>query len=414
MKIAMLHYSAPPVVGGVEQTIFYHARGLACAGHAVTLIAGSAGACEPQLSLHVIPEAGSRHPDVLAVQAELACGAVPSAFHALRDRLAGSLREVLAGCDALIAHNVFTLHKNLALTAALRLVLDEPRPAGATRARLRVIAWHHDLAWTDPQYRPQLHAGYPWELLRSPWPGVRQVTVSGARRAELAALYGLAPDCIEVVPPGVDPALFFRWDPVTAVLVERYALLAAGPLLLLPARLTRRKNIELALRVLAALRQLPAAAGQDARLIVTGPPGPHNPANLEYLRSLVELRRELGLVAAAHFLYESEPSLPDRVLADLYQLCDALLLPSTQEGFGIPVLEAGLARLPIFCSDLLPLRETGAGSAYFFDPAGDPGAIAALIAGVLDGDRAFRLRRRVLSTYTWSRIVQERILPLLR
>jgi glycosyltransferase involved in cell wall biosynthesis len=213
------------------------------------------------------------------------------------------------------------------------------------------------------------------------------------------------------VPPGIDPALFFRWDAITAALVERYGLLSAGPLLLLPARLTRRKNVELALRVLAALR---GRTGHDARLIVTGPPGPHNPTNLAYLESLLWLRAELGLQGAAHFLYESEPGLPDAVLADLYRLCDALLFPSSQEGFGIPLLEAGLTRLPVFCSDIPPLHETGNGSAHFFDPFGDPAAIAALIAAVLDRDDAYRLRRRVMAGYTWPHIVQERILPLLQ
>jgi glycosyltransferase involved in cell wall biosynthesis len=69
-------------------------------------------------------------------------------------------------------------------------------------------------------------------------------------------------------------------------LARRLDLLRADLLLLLPARITRRKNIEFALEVLASLRR---EGGQDARLLVTGPPGPHNPGNLAYLEQLLQL-----------------------------------------------------------------------------------------------------------------------------
>ena len=72
--------------------------------------------------------------------------------------------------------------------------------------------------------------------------------------------------------------------------------------------------------------------------------------------------------------------LPDEVIADFYRLADALLFPSLEEGFGIPILEAGLAGLPVFCADIPPLRELGEGGAVFFSPKADPREVAALIA----------------------------------
>ena len=49
----------------------------------------------------------------------------------------------------------------------------------------------------------------------------------------------------------------------------------------------------------------------------------------------------------------------------LYALADVLVLPSANEGFGIPVLEAALHRLPIVCSDLASLRAVaGDGATY--------------------------------------------------
>ena len=67
--------------------------------------------------------------------------------------------EELKGCDVLIAHNVASLQKNLALTAALHEAYKMP-------GFPTLILWHHDLAWTTPRYRDELHEGYPWDLLR--------------------------------------------------------------------------------------------------------------------------------------------------------------------------------------------------------------------------------------------------------
>ena len=413
-RIAILHFAGPPTVGGVEWTMLQHARLMADAGYAVRVIAGTGKPFDDRVESVVAPDLGSRHSDVLAVKKELDEGSVTQRFHALRDRIAARLQEVLADVDTLIAHNVFTLDKNLALTAALNRLTNQ-------RTGQHFIGWHHDFAWTNPLYRKQLHDGEPWELLRKPWPHVQHVTVSQARRSELAQLYAIDEATITVVPPGVDPAEFFGWQPLTRAIVDQLNLLDAELILLLPARITRRKNIELAVRTLAALRQ---QTGLDARLIVTGPPGPHNPANDAYLRSLLALRRELGLETSAHFLYEldrpDQPQIregrleiPNAVIGDLYTLADVLFFPSQQEGFGIPLLEAGLARLPVFCADIPPLRETGDGLAHYFDHRADPSGVAGLIARVLESDRPGLLRRRVRRNYTWSRIFREHILPLL-
>jgi glycosyltransferase involved in cell wall biosynthesis len=187
-------------------------------------------------------------------------------------------------------------------------------------------------------------------------------------------------------------------------------LLEFHPLLLLPVRLTPRKNIELALRILAALRELfPQAA-----LVVTGPPGPHNPANAAYLEGLLALRAELGLGKAAHFLAElSQDYLPDAVIADFYRLADALLLPSREEGFGIPLLEAGLARMPIFCADIPPLRALADSYATFFSPDADPRQVAEMIVQRLSADSEYAFHTHVRMQFAWERIYQQTIRPLL-
>lgn len=405
-RIAILHYAGPPVVGGVESTIYHHARLLSQAGYQVHVIAGCGEPFHPQVTFHHIPEVDSCHPKVLAVGQALAVGEVPPDFAPLRDHLANRLRPLLAGADATIVHNAITLHKNLPLTAALRRLADEG---------VRLIAWCHDFAWQDTLYIPDLHPGYPWDLLRTPWPGVRYVVVSEHRRARLAALLGLAEEDIRVVTPGVDVSEFLKLGPTTRRLVERLNLLAADPLMLLPARITRRKNIEFAIRVTAALsRHKP-----QATLVVTGPPGPHNPTNVAYLESLQALRQDLGVTEQVRFLYEYGASnqplhLTDAMVADLYWLADLLLFPSRREGFGIPVLEAGLARLPVFAAHIPPVQESAGDLAYLFDPDGAPAAVADAIADHLGGDLAYQLRRRVASQFTWQAVLNNHLLPLIQ
>jgi glycosyltransferase involved in cell wall biosynthesis len=403
MNVVLLHYSAPPVVGGVESVLGHHARLMADAGHRVRVVAGRGAAADPRIEFALQPLVGSLHPDVLAVKAELDRGLLPAGFSGLVARLEGSLHPLLSQAEVVIAHNVCSLHKNLALTAALRnlaVAADGPR----------WILWHHDLAWTTPRYRSELHPGYPWDLLRTPLEGARQVVVSEARHQELVKLLGLREDEVTVVPNGIDAPRFLKLGPETLGLLAQLDLEQAAPILLLPVRLTPRKNIELALRMLACLREAhPAAA-----LVVTGPQGPHNPSNREYVMGLQRLRHELALEGAAYFLAElSDHFLPDEVIADFYRLADALFLPSREEGFGIPMLEAGLAGLPIFCADIPPLRQLGGDAAEYFSPDADPQAVADVVSRHLARDPRYRLRRRVRETYSWESIYRQRIAPLL-
>jgi glycosyltransferase involved in cell wall biosynthesis len=188
-------------------------------------------------------------------------------------------------------------------------------------------------------------------------------------------------------------------------------LFDAAPIFLLPVRITPRKNIEQALRVMSVLKaDLP-----DARLVVTGPMGPHNPKNLGYFNELLALRDRLDLKGQVSFLAEiSREFLPDAVVADFYRLSDALLLPSREEGFGIPVLEAGISGLPVFCADIPPLRELAGEQGVFFSPDVPPEQVAALITRKLSHDAGFRLRSRVRTSFTWEKLYQQHIQPLLR
>jgi glycosyltransferase involved in cell wall biosynthesis len=398
-----MHYSVPPIVGGVESVLAHQARLMVEAGHEVQIVAARGESWSDVISLQRAPLADSRHEEVLAVKAELDRGVVTARFEALRAATIEQIRPLLVDCDVLIAHNICSLAKNLALTAALAELYT-------TAGFPRLILWHHDLAWTTPRYRSELHDGYPWDLLRAQWPGAAHVVVSELRRRELAALIDVAADEITVVPNGVDLAAFYKFESTTADLLTRIELLARAPILLLPVRLTRRKNIEFALQMLAALRRrMP-----DATLVVTGPLGAHNPTNVQYQAELSELRAQLALADAAYFLAEvSDAFLPDSVIADFYRLADLLFMPSLEEGFGIPLVEAAFSRTPVFCSEIEPLTELGLDDVTYFDPQGDPEAVAVQIVDALERSNTYRFAARARTSFTWEQVYTRHIAPLL-
>ena len=144
----------------------------------------------------------------------------------------------------------------------------------------------------------------------------------------------------------------------------------------------------------------------DLKLVVSGPLGPHSADNDAYWADLVELRRQLGLEGRAIFLRElGEPHpVDDEMVAELYQLAAVVLLTSEAEGFGLPVLEAGLARVPVVCSDLDVFREVAGGDAYSFPAGAGPEVVAARLEEALDSPTA-RLQLRIGAHYDWAALL---------
>jgi len=403
MNIALIHYATPPIVGGVETVLARQAHQLVRAGHHVLVLAGRGQKWDVNIQLVTSPLYDSRYPKILKLKASLDKGEVPENFNAVVAQIESALTHDLAGVNAVILHNVASLHKNLALTAALHNLSQ------SSDGR-RWIIWHHDLAWTTPRYADELYPAWPWDLLRIPWPGVKQVTISEARRMELADLMGLKLDVISVIPAGLEFQDFLSLHSRTVGLLENMDLGKRAPILLTPVRITRRKNLELAVATLAALRKdIPGAA-----LIITGPPGAHNPTNKKYLLKLQKMRDKLKLKKSLFLMAEFAPEgLPDVTIADFYRLADALLLPSREEGFGIPLLEAGISGMPIFCSNIPQLRALAGDSATYFSPDDDPNYVAGLIAQRLQSDPLYRWQVRVRQEYTWEAIYRQKIAPLL-
>jgi len=410
MRIAILHYACPPIIGGVESIITTHARLLESAGHEPYIVAGRGDPASAGLRGIIIPELDSRHPELVEIQRAMLRDE-EKAFHDFKDwveHIYQLLLDALDKCDVCIAHNVFTLHKNLALTVAVARMAEQK--IGASRW----IAWCHDLAWNNPLYRDELQPRWPWTPLKYQLPNVTYVAISEQRRDEMSALFRVPHSDIVLVPNGIDPAAYIPQSQTVAELRKQLNWDERDWVLLTPVRVTRRKNIELGIDVIASLRDM----GAEPLLVVTGPPGPHNVRSNEYLEELLRRRAERDVENHVVFLaIEGANGNPmdvsDAVMSELYWWADALFMPSTQEGFGLPLLEAGLARLPIFCSDLPVMREVGGQHAHYFRPDGNPDEIAQLVFNTLKRNPIAAHRRKVISTYSWEAIFESKMLPLL-
>jgi glycosyltransferase involved in cell wall biosynthesis len=126
-----------------------------------------------------------------------------------------------------------------------------------------------------------------------------------------------------------------------------------GPFLLSVAQHRRNKNIILLIRAFSRLLREPNV-DPDMKLLVVGIAGPET----HRIRQLVS---ELGLDRSVLLLHGlSEPE-----LHWCYEQCEALVVPSKTEGFGLPVAEALLFGCRIVCSDIAAFREIGSTDCRF-------------------------------------------------
>ena len=210
---------------------------------------------------------------------------------------------------------------------------------------------------------------------------------------QLERLYSAVPDRIEIVPPGVDHALFFPGDQVAA----RAALgLRDGPVLLFVGRIQPLKGADVAVRALAALTVHPTAT----LVLVGGASGPEGPAEMARLHTLVV---ECGVADRVRFV----PPQPHGGLADYYRAADVCLVPSRSESFGLVALEAAACGTPVVAAAVGGLRSLVAHAVTGFLVEGrDPADFAAYTGELLSdpalaaemGGRAAAAARR----YRWS------------
>lgn len=253
----------------------------------------------------------------------------------------------------------------------------------------RQVTVFHDLQHKrHPEYFRRFDLPF-WRLLL--WAAAhrsdRLIAVSEATRADLLSFYRIPGEHIAVIAHGVEPA-FSRLDRSHT---ESY--------LLCVSTLHPHKNLPRLIRAYGRKKR-------DFRLILAGLRGFHADA----IERLID---ELGLRDSVQIT----GWIPREELYSLFERARAFVYPSMFEGFGMPVLEALAAGIPVACSDIPPLREVAGDAALYFDPLNED-AIAAGIERILTDvslqeglSRAGRERAR---PFTWERCAEQTRQVLLR
>ena len=228
----------------------------------------------------------------------------------------------------------------------------------------------------------------------------RILVVSEHWRGILRREYGTA---AEVVHNGVDVARFAAADRALAAALRRRAGAADRQLILAVGGIEPRKGSDTLVKAVASLRR----SGRRPVLAVLG--GHSFQDYRDYRERVLASLPGLGLRLDDDVVLLG--TVADTELPAWYAAADVLAFPSTKEGWGLAVLEAMSAGLPVVASDLAVFREyLWPGRDALLVPV-DASALAAALAAVLD-DRplAGRLRsagRKVAARYPWARSAAE-------
>jgi mannosylglucosylglycerate synthase len=394
MQIGLIHYTSWPTVGGVEVILRQQAGLMAKAGHEVSVVCGDGRQFSSDIKTVVLEHLNISHPLVTAAQAEIWNGYPAAGYFALVKNLRDQLIPLLRGLDCVIAHNLMTMPFNLAATQ----VLIELAESG-----VNIVAWTHDLAASNQDYA--LPRNGIVDMVREKHSNLRYVAVSQARASEFRELTG---DSVEaVIPNGLDLATVLGLTPEVEGLLNQID--SQATLFLYPTRILPRKNLGFAMQILKALHEM----GHNSYLLITGAANQYNAGAEAYLSGLKQQAADLAV--ADRIIWVNERfQVDEQQLRSLYLVADALLFSTRQEGFGLPVLEAAAFRLPIFCSDIEPLRSNLPDNIVKFDLRSSPRNIGETISEALKTDLAFASRKRLLMNHSAQSLYSEKIEPLLR
>jgi glycosyltransferase involved in cell wall biosynthesis len=306
--------------------------------------------------------------------------------------LTEALQEVLNEADLTIVHNIFTMHRNLALTQVLHDLAGQHK----------FIAWTHDIAGGNSDYALPNPEQAPWSLMRTGHPNVMYIATSELRAGELEKQ--IPSVHADVIPNPVDPVRLFGLTPEMRSSLPSLNLPARDFIFLLPSSLLPRKNIDFAVAAMKELR----AADRDPLLLITAPPSAGVPAVNpygEFLRKSLPADLSGNIVFVRDFF-----PVGDAMLRDLYLLADCLFLPSSREGFGLPVAEAAGYRLPIWCQDIPAYQQLAEAEAAY--PLTELSQLPAAVEW-LESLPTFRQQRLWRTSFDPGRIYESYYAPLL-
>jgi glycosyltransferase involved in cell wall biosynthesis len=246
----------------------------------------------------------------------------------------------------------------------------------------RMVTVFHDLQYRrHPEYFRWFDLPFWRTLLPASAARSRIVVVpSEAVKADIAEFLPSALARTEVIPHGVEAA--FSKLAVTRQ-PQRFILAVST--------LHPHKNLTTLLRAFAVFTD----RDPGCRLVIAGLRG-FESARIE------ALRKELSLEHAV----EIKGWIPRGDLHELFRTAAAFVYPSLFEGFGIPVLEAMAAGIPVACSRIPALVEVAGDAVRFFDPESVEDIAAALHEITTDKALQDRLRAAGLSRamdFSWEK-----------
>jgi glycosyltransferase involved in cell wall biosynthesis len=187
-------------------------------------------------------------------------------------------------------------------------------------------------------------------------------------KLDIIKQYGIEMEKISVIPWGsVLDAYKVPSIEVAQATIEKYSL--PSRFFFYPAVTWPHKNHEAIIR---ALHILKTTYGNAPDVYFTGSSTEHRPA-------LNKLARELGVSERVHFIGFLTPD----ELQTVFATATAMIFPSKFEGFGLPILEAFHAGLPVLSSNATTLPEVARDAALYFDPD-KPDELAKLMRTILD------------------------------
>ena len=257
----------------------------------------------------------------------------------------------------------------------------------------------HDVAWLFyPETFTSLNRYFlrlsSWFAVRFAW---RIIAVSHATKKDLVAEYGVDQKKVTVVHHGF--ALVNVGTDHRSVhqqgQVNDLSLQIPHPYILFLSTLQLRKNLE---GLIIAFRKLKQEYPElPHKLVVVGKPGWKTESILKIIDTNKDVVIYLNHISEAH-------------KTEVLTQASALVIPSFYEGFGMQILEAFAANVPVAASRVSSLPEVAGEAAVYFDPH-DPVDIKNAIKNILlDKSLADRLRQKGierLQDFSWEKCARE-------
>ena len=223
----------------------------------------------------------------------------------------------------------------------------------------------------------------------------RIITDSAATRTDVIDAFGVHPDQVEVVYPGVDPDFQPRESDSEALSAFRNRMGLPDRYVLYLGTLEPRKNVD---RLVHAFARL-VREGLPHALVLAGGRG-WDYAAID--RAIVEAGITSRVIIAGYVRREDQPL--------WYSAADLFVYPSQYEGFGLPVLEAMACGTPVVTSNSSSLPEVVGPAAVTIDPTDEAALADAMRAVLTDPSLGARLRDAgptQARQFTWERAASD-------